>query len=307
MIPTPTRVRGRLLIAALLIIAAAGVVVGIWLTRSSQLNAASMSAYFPERTATVLYLDVNALRASGVLEKLVGSTVGEEAEYRDFVRGTGFDYKNDLHQVMLNSAGGIHYFLLQGRFDWDKLRSWAQSQGGACTDDGCSMKASTPDRVVSFRRLQKNLMAMATARDASGAAAVERRRTTEGVAVPSAPLWFMVPSEAMRNVSSYPAGTRLFAKALESADRALFTLGPQGEQFELKLDVTCHSQEEAAILKAQLEGVTSLLHKLITREQQKPNPGDLSGVLTSGSFNREGAHVLGRWTISKSVIDSLGS
>ena len=310
---TPTRVRGRLLIAAMLVIAAIGVAVGVWLTGASQMDAAAMARYFPERHATVLYVDVAAMRSSGILNKLVGSTVGEETEYRDFVTGTGFDYKQDLHKVMLNSANGLHYFLLQGRFDWDKLRAWAQTQkNGKCDDELCSFAGSTPDRVVSFRRLQKNLMALATTRDATGARAVERRASVAAqgsdFSIPEQPVWLLLPSEAIRALPSYPSGTRLFAKALESADKALFTLGPDaGEQLRLDADVLCHSPEEAAILKAQLEGVTQLLQKLIQREAQRPSGNDLSGLLTSGTFSREGSHVKARWPVPKAFLESLGS
>ena len=271
-----------------------------------------MTRYFPERHAVVLYVDVAAMRSSGILNKLVGSTVGEEAEYRQFVEGTGFNYKNDLHKVMLNSANGLHYFLLQGRFDWDKLRDWAQKQkNGKCDDELCSFAGSTPDRIVSFRRLQKNLMALATTRDTDGARAVERRGVPASgadLSVPGEPVWLLLPSEAIRALPSYPSGTRLFAKALESADKALFTLGPDSaQQFQLNADVLCHSPEDAAVLKAQLEGITQLLQKLIAREAQSPSAGDLSGMLTSGTFTREGNHVKARWPVPKTFLESLGS
>ena len=61
-----------------------------------------MASYMPQRDAAVLYVDIAALRSTGILEKLVGSTVGEEAEYKAFVQQSGFDYKRDLDRVMVN-------------------------------------------------------------------------------------------------------------------------------------------------------------------------------------------------------------
>jgi hypothetical protein len=95
-------------------------------------------------------------------------------------------------------------------------------------------------------------------------------------------------------------------KALEPAERILLTLGPADQKFELTLDVTCRTQEEAAILKAHLEGITTLLQKLISREKQTPNKSDLSGVLTAGSFTRTDRLVTGRWPIERSFLESLG-
>ena len=69
--------------------------------------------------------------------------------------------------------------------------------------------------------------------------------------------------------------------------------GPPIRRFELALDVTCTTPEEAVVLKNQLEGITQLLQKLIAREKQTPNRNDLSGILTSGSFQRQSEHVSG--------------
>ena len=85
----------------------------------------------------------------------------------------------------------------------------------------------------------------------------------------------------------------------------MFTLGPNGDKFELALDVTCTTPEEAVVLKNQLEGITQLLQKLIAREKQTPNRNDLSGILTSGAFERQSEHVIGRWPIEKAFVESL--
>jgi hypothetical protein len=303
-----TRIRGWHLIAGLLLIAVAGTGIAIYLSRRAPVDAPSMLSWFPGREATVVYLDIAAVRSSGILEKLVGSAVREEAEYRAFVQGTGFDYKRDLDRAMLNSAGGLHYFVLQGRFDWQKLKSYANSQGGGCEGDYCHMDGSTPERVISFRRLSDNLMALASTRDENGARAIDRRTPgKQAFDVPEAPVWAHVPADAVRAMPAYPAGTRLFAKALESAERAVFTLKPAQDQLELAVKVTCQSEQAADALTAQLRAVTELLGKLIARESQKPSPADLSGLLTAGTFERKDRHVFGRWPVPRALIDSLGS
>ena len=99
------RYRGWILVVGLLVIAVAGTVIGLRLTSGPKLDSAGLASYMPERDAATLYIDVAALRSSGILDKLVGSTVGEEAEYKTFVQQTGFDYKRDLDRLMANSAG----------------------------------------------------------------------------------------------------------------------------------------------------------------------------------------------------------
>lgn len=275
---------------------------------SPKLDGAGMAAYMPQRDAAVLFLDVAAVRDSGILDKLMGSTVGEEAEYKAFVQQTGFDYKRDLDRVMVNSAQDTHYFLVEGRFDWDKLQSYAKTQGGFCEGEFCSVKGSTPGRIVSFYPVSKKLLAMASSPNDKAAREISSRTPVKAsYDVPDKPLWLHLPTSTLQSQSALPAGTRLFTRALESAQRVMFSLGPAGDRFEITMDVVCRTPEEAAVLKAQLEGITKLLQNLIAREKQTPSMRDLSGVLTSGSFQRDVEHVIGRWPVDKAFIDNLGS
>jgi hypothetical protein len=125
--------------------------------------------------------------------------------------------------------------------------------------------------------------------------------------IPDKPVWLHLPTSSMQDQVNLPAGTRLFTRALESARRVMFSLGPEGDKFELMMDVVCRTPEEAAVLRTQLEGITKLLQSLIAREKQTPSMRDLSGVLTSGSFEREAEHVIGRWPIDRAFIDALGN
>ena len=265
----------------------------------------------PQRDdAVVLYMNVAALRDSGILEKLVGSTgAAEETEYKKFLEESGFDYKRDMDRVMVNSAADTHYILVEGRFDWDKLKNYAKSQGGSCDGDFCSLKGSTPGRMVSFYPAAKNLMAMASSPNDKAAREISVRTPMKPpYEAPQKPLWIYVPGGTLqRRSSGLPAGTRLFARSLENARGILFSLGAQGtDKFELTMDVKSETPENAAVVKVQLEKLTELLKAMITREKQTPSSSDLSGVLTSGSFERQSEHVIGRWTIDKAFLDTIG-
>ena len=96
-----------------------------------------------------------------------------------------------------------------------------------------------------------------------------------------------------------------FATALASADKILLSLGPQGQQLEARLAVTCRTAVDAAALTAQLQRVTALLQEMIARENQRPDPKDLSGVLTAGVFQQAGRRVMGRWPLPPVFLESL--
>ena len=302
------KVRGWQLVLALLAIALIGVAVAIWWSRSSRLDTLGMAAALPERDAALAYVDVAAIRTSGLLEKLAGSSVAEEPEYKAFVQGTGFDYKRDLDAAMISSASGAHYFVLQGRFDWAKLKGYATSQGGSCDDDYCSLAGSTPDRVISFYPLQKGVMALASASSRDAAREISRRTPQKlPFDPPAKPVWLHAPRSTLQaRKADAPQGTRLFLTAVDVADRVLLTIGPGGEAFEIVLDVACRTEEEAAVLKAQLEGVTTLLNTMLARQKQNASAADLSGVLSSGTFERDSRRVIGRWPLRKAFLESVG-
>jgi hypothetical protein len=54
-----------------------------------------------------------------------------------------------------------------------------------------------------------------------------------------------------------------------------------------------------------LESTTNALRKMIGREQKAPGPGDLTGVLASGSFSRNDLRVYGEWPIPRAFVDSI--
>jgi hypothetical protein len=267
-----------------------------------------MVAYLPKREAALVFVDVAAIRNSGLLEKLFGSTVGEEAEYKTFLQRTGFDYKRDLDSVLMSSASGIHYLLLKGRFDWNKLRSYAGQEGGKCDGEYCEVPGSTTGRVLSFHPITDDVMALASAATGSAARDIARRPAEKlPFDVPGQPVWLYAPPAVLREQQQAPPGTRVFMKALEQAEQVLMTIGPAGDAFQIAMDVTCKTEQDAAIMKAQLEGLTALLSKLILREKHTPNPSDLSGILTSGVFERDLRHVNGRWPLPKAFLESLST
>src|SRR6266581_6429195 len=108
----------------------------------------SVLAHLPSENAAVLSIDFAALRQGGVFDLLAGPVVEEEPEYKTFVQKTGFDYRRDLDGALISFPPGGVFFLVRGRFDWKRLESYAQEQGGECSRGLCRMPGSVPARKI---------------------------------------------------------------------------------------------------------------------------------------------------------------
>ena len=260
----------------------------------------------PTQDAVVFYIDFAALRKGGVLQMLAGSKAAEEPEYKVFVLKTEFDYTRDLDGVLACFTPRAKYFIVKGRFDWDSLQSYTREQGGTCRNVLCRMNGSKPERKISFFPLRPRLMGLAVSPDDSAvvdleSAATRRRR----IEIPEAPVWFPIPPGLLKSSRDLPEGTRMFAHSMENTEDVNLAMAPQGDRFEARLSVRCRSEQQAALLAEQLARITATLREMIARDKQAPNPRDLSGVLTAGSFSHIGTRVLGSWPLERAFLKGL--
>jgi hypothetical protein len=300
------RLHPLFLLLFIVAICAAVIVVVSWLRSRSASKVEHLMAFLPQGDPVVLEIDVSALRRSGVLDLLAGAKVAEEPEYKAFVAGTGFDYRSDLDLILAAFQKESSYYLLRGRFDWKRITAYAAGQGGLCRNSFCRVVGSTPKRNISFFPLRPGVMALAVSTDAWAASDLMARKERKfAFQPPGDPVWLHLPASRLKDTENLPAGTRLFAKAMESADRVTLSLAAQEGRFEARLDVACRTAQDASVLSFQLEGVTRLLRSLINREKQTPNPGDLSGLLAKGSFHHQDRRVLGRWPVQREFLERL--
>lgn len=298
--------RGWLLAAC--IAAACGLlIVGLQRQRSRALSTPeALWNRLPARDAAVVYIDFAALRRTGILEMAGAAAVATEPEYREFVEKTRFDYTRDLDAAMVAFAPACRYFLVRGRFDWPRLRAWAAESGGGCRNGFCTMQGSTPQRKISFLPLRDDLMAMAVGPDEMAVDALTRpNAASRPMKIPGDPVWVSLPPSSLKSGESFPAGTRMFARGMENAENVLLALGPDRQRFAIRIDVRCRSAQEAAALAGTMQRATDVLRKMIEREHQTPNPRDLSGVLTTGSFRSEGATVHGHWPVERVFFEEI--
>jgi len=282
-----------------------GAVSGVIWYRSRPLSLAAMVKRLPTQDSLLLYIDFAALRQAGILQLLDDAKAAQDPEYLSFVRKTRFDYRQDLDAALVSFAPTGRYLLVKGRFDWKSLRGYALSQGGLCAYSLCRIAGSSEARRISFLPLQTNLMAMAVSPDDTAATNMTAAAAGPDMQPPSGAIWLSIPGSWLRSRPELPGGTQMFARSLEQADGLTLAFAPDGDRLAARLAVRCSSDRQASEISAQLIVATSRLREMLSLEHQSPNPADLSGPLSSGSFRSEGNRVIGYWPIERVLVHNL--
>ncbi len=294
-------------LAVLLLVVCALAAGGIyWFRSRTAVRPSDLVAYLPNANASVIYIDVDALRRSGILDMLAGSKTAEEPDYQQFAGETKFDYRRDLDAVAAALKDGRTYFALRGRFHWNNLRDYAERHGGSCHNDFCVLAGSQPARRISFYLLKRDVMAMAIGPDDFGAYQVTNESGKLALAAPKEPVWALIPAGALQSMDALPAAAKAYVPALQGAEQIVFSIGANPDrQLQFGVNVTCKDASAATALVTQFEGTTKALRELLARQRQKPDSADLSGVLVAGSFRRDERQVYGAWPIPKAFVDAI--
>jgi hypothetical protein len=299
----PTRRVLALSLAVVCALFAAGV---YWLRGRSAALPSNLVALLPSANSSIVYIDVNALRRSGILGMIAGSKTTEEPDYQQFVQETEFDYTHDLDAVAAALKDGRTYFALRGRFHWDHLADYAVEHGGSCHNGFCVLSGSQPHRRISFYLLAPQILALAAGPDDFAAYQVTRQPGTIVISQPKDPVWAIIPASALQSMDTLPAAAKAFLPALQGADQIVLSIGASsGQQLQLGVHVTCQDAGRATALLAQLESITKTLRDVAARQHAKPDPGDFTGVLLAGNFRRDQSHVYGIWPIPKAFVDAI--
>lgn len=258
---------------------------------------------FPAEDALVLSADVARLRDAGLLTASKGPI---EPEYKQFLDGTGFDYRRDLDTLVASFSRSGTFFIARGRFDWKKLRDYAARQGGSCYQDLCRLQGSTPERHISFLPLRNDALALAVGSSDLAATRLTKAAAPVTAPLPSAPVWISVPGAELRREDALPPGMHLMLSALTTADRVVITFGPGAQGIEAELDATCRTKDDARVLESQLRSATGLLKEAIARDKDASGD-DLAATLTAGSFKLTDRKVTGKWPVRRNLLDALTS
>jgi len=265
----------------------------------------------PPGDFTRFYADLDALRKAGLLHLLTGASPVQEKDYQAFVRQTQFDYTRDLDAIAGASDGEQLFFLIRGRFEWDKFKQYAAARGGTCRSQSCAVPISKPGYWASLVRLQPGVAGLAISAHSAAADTLRReaRQPEEAdEAAPSNPVWVKVSKRLLTKPEALPLAMRILAISLQSADRVILSLGPavgQEAAFSVELEADFPIEPGAETARAQLEIETKMLKLGLQRAHREPDAADLTGLLTAGTFQRVRKRVTGRWPVRRELLKTL--
>lgn len=282
------------------------VVAGIfyWRTRPA-LAVRDQLRYVPPGDGPTLFLDLAVLRRAGVLAVLAGNKAAEDQDYRKFVQGTGFDYREDLDTVLAAWRGEALHILVTGRFDWERLARYAVDTRGRCHRTVCTVYATNPDKYISFTPLRTGVLGISIDGDPIAAAGLAQRYPAATFEIPSDPVWAVLPKEMLAPRAGFPASLTVFLSSLAGVNRAIVTLGGTVAQMEFRLKGECADPNQARAIAARLEASTHLLKEVLAKENRPASTDDLASVITAGVFLSDENRLIGRWPISRRFLESL--
>jgi hypothetical protein len=269
---------------------------------------ADLIKLLPPGDLTTFYVNVAALRQGGLLHLFSGITPASEKDYRDFTARTHFDYPRDMDALAGGFNGDEIFFLIRGRFDWDKLRQFAIAHGGSCDDDACRAAGTKPGRWVNFLRIQQDTVALAIGPNSTAADLLRPpgRRLQEYS--PGDPVWLSVSPTLFKDPSSLPKPLQIFAVSLQPAESVLLSTGRaerSNEAFTIQLEASFPNSPSADTTCKQLQIQTSMLKLELARENREADPADLTGMLTGGTFQVGNSHVFGSWPVRKELLKAM--
>lgn len=276
--------------------------------RSRPLTPAALLKRLPAKDSLVLAIDFASLRHAGVLRFFDASKMGREPDYEKFVEETQFNYTQDLDYAVAAFGPYGKFILARGRFDWKALRAYAIQQGGQCYNSLCRMPGSAPDRHISFMSIQTHLIALAVSAEDDAALLMQSSEAPIGAVslpAPDAAVWMYLPPAILKSPGQLPEGTVLFARSVNEASNVTLGFAPEDGHIAARLNVLCKSDQDALVTTAELTKVTEVLRSVIAHAGQHANPADWSGVLSSGTFENKGPHVLGYWPIEQAFVQNM--
>lgn len=248
----------------------------------------------PGGDATVFYARLDILRKAGFLNLISEGRTGD-SDYQAFLRDTRFDYRRDIDAIAGSISERGALLAVKGSFDWNRIAAYTRNHGG--------------QKGIALVHIQPDVMAIAIGNDAALAAEIRAGQNPMQQPLPADPVWVKLAPNLLRNPSSLPVALRIFLISLQSAKSVIVSLAPapsgSSDAFEVKLDGECESAVAADTTKKQLQIDTTMLKIELAREHQQPNPADLTGLLTAGTFDTSGKDVRGEWPVRKELLKAL--
>jgi hypothetical protein len=269
---------------------------------------ADMVGLLPQRDMTTVFLNADVLRRAKLLGLLQASVAGQDGDYQQFVRDTGFDYARDIDVLAARGDARQIFFVIRGKFEWARLQDYAARHGGNCSTAFCKVPTTRAGRWASYLRIQSDVIGLAVSNDPADVLLLSPRPIENAPALPSEPVWVSLGHSLLSDNKDLPLPVRIFAVAVQSADSVTLSMGARGQgsgNFELRLRAVCQNAAVANTIRNQLEIDTKMLRLELERERQRPSRSDLTGLLSAGAFSQAGNSVVGVWPVYSELVNSF--
>jgi hypothetical protein len=283
-------VKSNRLAVLVLLAAITAISLFFWLKEEGSLERRQLMAYLPHQNGSLAYADVELLRQTRYLSKLLGERK-PEADYLRFVQGTGFDFEKDLDDLAILIGNQSRVFAVaQGRFSWSKLRDYGLQQGGRCTDKDCVI-ATSNQRTVFYQFLRNGVIGISFSPAGSEPHQFSFGDLPNSADVGQGPIWLKSTGPDVMNGSWVPTVLReTLGISLSRAQRIMLSV-------EMK-DLAPALLLQADFVSAQHS--TDAQKDIQTLIQQIGGSGDRSNeskLLSGGKVQQNGNRVEASWSL----------
>jgi hypothetical protein len=291
-------------------------------------TAPTILSLLPPQAPYVIYTDVESLRSSAFLNRLIAliPTPNEDPDYLEFVRSTGFDYTRDLDRVAIaiypTPPLPTVVILADGRFDQQKITSYALRTGKAEQRDGHSMyvlPASTPggevtirfiaaDRIQLVSHPQGNALAKTDNSDSTTAAMKERISRVAGSPLFAVVRMDAVPKDAVIGSFRIDAITG----SMQGVKWLTLSASPSQQNLNVALQGECESTLQATQLNLALGFLRTMARAYLSdknaRKQFTPQGADaLTKLVKQADISTTGNRLQLAVSLSPEILDGLAA
>jgi len=236
----------------------------------------------PADAPVIVYIDVATLRRLqgsplASMLGLAGQNPGEDRDYENFVRDTGFDYTRDLDQVAVafwpslspkarpEEVENRALAIADGRFDENKIKAYALRSGTAVAVENRSLYVVPGNPAVAIEFLSPPRLALASGPDPAqllfeAGPAVRHGLIEDRIhRVAGAPLFAVAETDHLpSSVYDGLRGAPQFQTIAHSVRGLMLAGQPDGDLIHLTLDAECDSMARAVELATVVDSMRLL-------------------------------------------------
>ncbi len=291
--------------------------------------APALVSLLPAQSPYILYADLESLRKSAFLAKLVAiaPSVNEDPDYGQFVRETGFDYTRDLDHIAFamlpKSPEPEVWTVAEGRFDEQKIVAYAVRVGrveqrngrttyivpAGRTADEVEFSFIAPGRIQMISK-QKGISAAVAPGGAIASDAAMREHVSR---VAGAAIFAVLSTDALpKDVTIGTARLDEVQTVLHGIHWLSIAVMPDGQDLRIVLEGDATSTAEAIQLELGLEGFRILGRGILTdpatrKQLTKEGANSLDNMIQRVGISRDGQRVRLSVSLSPDTLNGLAA